>query len=301
MTDTKALYSFIFRAFIDNGEQTTSLTEILKAAEQAGIAGAWDIDRATLRNAMNILGIEVRDGMLFRNVLHEIELQPNDFALFIGAAKAVIKELGRPATADQIISMSGIKSSEIPYGGIEETLTKAGLHFIPGAGYWKYTQYSDQRTGLIMHKAGSHRRAKLADVFRQYGWPLDGREIEEYSGGEVTSKYLTRLAVHKDSSPIRSLAQGSGLYVPADQRGQFPMSPTVAKALLDIHEGRMITDKESLRIFRLVVLMGRAGLANVTQSRTVRRGQRLQTAKVSFTDKALRQLYRQANITFEAF
>lgn len=150
--------------------------------------------------------------------------------------------------------------------------------------------------------AANRQRAKaLAAYFEAHGWPAAGRQIERDTNGQVSKLFVARYAAGTGRDDV--LALGGGLYAPLHKARAdgMPMSAAVALELLALEPGALIDDHDHLRLFKIVVIMGREGWTTTKVSRTTRGGIRRQTARVTLTETGREKLEARARLAKDEF
>lgn len=293
----RRLYEAVAYKFQTAQEDTVPVDELLKECADEGNQFAWSVSRGELANALSLKGINLEDGKLTMATEQRSYLPGiSGYAEFKKAAKHAMRWRGEPIEAIDLIELTGLSGEQVPYAAMKEVLGQIGLRHIPGHGYWKYPIFSDPLTRSVSVSSLPKRIGGVIPMFRQYGWPLAGRDIEEYGG--TPSKSVSQVA-SRGNVFVRPI--GIGLYVPADQHGDIPMSANVANRLLGFKPDEWISTVEDLRSFRIACLMARKELAAVKISRVASRGKRVQRLLFEPSREGLKLLLRAAKVPAEVF
>lgn len=282
---------FLAYTFRRAGREAMPLRDLCSEGERAGYGALWHMKRQEVANGLAVRGLTIVDGEVREtSAVAAINEPPPDLDIFYTefteAAHKVMAEAKYPVDALELIARCTLgRQMRTPGTELKTVMRTAGYAFIPGAGYWRHSVYTDEHGMSIGAGTGSPQSFALSRAFANHGWPIVGKDAEQWTGGLVTSRYLIFAS---KSGPARKVAGiGSGLYVPPDRLpdGPVPMSPGVAKVILDLAPGYMLDDHEHFRLFRIALALRRAGFADVVLSRTKRNGIRRQTAKLTLTGK----------------
>lgn len=290
------LFHFIADEFNALPDDRAPIERFLTQATKAGYDEAWTISREALTNGLHLLGLQYSGGILMKPVTEPVLSRPNGFEEFRNAARGALLLAEEPLSQQALIAITGISGPAVPWSNMKAVLSKVGIHFIPGHGYWRNAIYSDASRNVITTARDPRRLAVVVEMFQQQGWPIAGKSAGER--GSLSSRQIAQ-RIAAGNRFIRTL--GGGLYVPADQKGKLPLSSDVAKALLMLGSRTAVCDHDDLRLFRMLVLMGKLGMAVTTTARSQRLGRRCQIAKASFTEKGLKHLANAAGRAEEYF
>lgn len=286
MTGHNTIYDYMAARFRAAEVQSMPLDELLEYAEQEGYAEIWEVPRAPITSAMRVRGLDVKNGVvsLPTNGVDFFDPVMTDYREFQDACVRVMKEAEHPLSPPDLIARTGLSDAAVPLSTMQHYLRRVGIHFLPGVGYWKYPQYTDDTGRIVTRRIKSERIEALIDYFQHQGWPIAGKEAERQTKGLVTSRFLVRNAVASSGKLVSGI--GSGLYVPLDRAkdGPIPMSRNIAEALLSLSPDHIIDDKDHLRLFRIALMLERQGLASLKRSRTNRDRVRRQTIRLTLKD-----------------
>jgi hypothetical protein len=297
------IYDFMAGRFREIGRPQVSMDAILSEVEAEGFIDVWQIPRGSIANAMKLRGLEVGSGSL-RLPKHEGEhFDPveTDYAEFKAAAKRIMAEAEYPLQMGELIDRTGLHAAAAPLSAMQYHLKQVGIFWLPGTGYWRHPQYTDPSGRSVSKRIRSDRVEKLVSLFEEHGWPISGKEAEQWTSGVVTSRFMTRYANQAGSSRIKGI--GSGLYVPVDkaEEGRLPMSRNVVEAVAGIDDGAILDDKDTHRLFRIMLVAERLAWVSLKRSRTTRDRTRRQTIKVRWTDEGRRNIARLTKDTADEF
>ena len=296
MPTTDDLCHYIAEEFNSIPDDRAPIERFLTQAIKDGYDEAWTISREALTNGLHLLGLQYSGGLLMKPVTEPVLSRPNGFAEFCNAARGVMVIAEEPLTQQALIALTGLSGPAVPWPNMKHVLSKVGIKFIPGHGYWRNHIYSDAALNVVTTASSPRRMSVVVEMFQQQGWPIAGRTAGER--GNLSSRQIAQ-RVASGNLFIRSL--GGGLYVPADQQGKLPMSSDVAKAMLLLGPRTSVCDQDDLRLFRVLMLMGKLGYAVTRLARTQRLGRRCQIASAVFTDKGLKYLAQMAGRPEEFF
>lgn len=297
------LYDFIAARMLELDEPSRSIEQLFEDAEQIGFFDAWDIDRRGLSNAMKARGFVVSGGMIkFPEDSDGQAFSPiaTDYETFIGKARQVLQEVGKPLSALELHERCDLVSAAMPGGRLKSIMLKNGFYYIRGAGYWTAPQFTMPNGLMLSNRIKSRRVGAIIEAFHSHGWPICGAEIADITKQLVTSSYLVKYALRPGS---RVIGIGSGLYVPADLADEkpFAMSPNIVAAIIAVQPGDLIDDKDNTKLFRIGLLMERKGMATATISRSIRGGVRVQTMRIKLLPKGERILSHKIKNPIDAF
>lgn len=302
MTKHNVIYDFMADRFRELDSQPIELEKLLMDAEREGFGEIWDMDKHGMANALQARGLVLLSGTV---KLPDVEGTPFDPVVtgyddFTKRAQDIMASQTVPLEADEIVSLVGLQRAAIPFSNMKFHLKKVGIHYIPGVGYWRYPQYTLEDGTFVSKRCRSERKAQLVEVFRKHGWPITGRDATVWSEGFVTSRYLVKQA---QINHARISGLGSGLYVPRDQteRWRIPMSRNVVERILSIDPRELIRDKPELRIFRILLLMERKGMATLARSRSSVGNERCQTLRAKLTKEGRETLERMSQSSQDEF
>jgi hypothetical protein len=280
-----------FDALADAMKRSNALTLPIEELCRIASVDIWDTPKQALANGLMVRGVVVKKGeaRLYEGPEFEPVGEP-DFREFIKAAKRVVNEAGRPVSIGDIVSASGIVSIA---PSIEHmTMRKAGLHFIPGLGYWKAEQYIAPDGTLYWREYRSTKINALMEAFRQYGWPLHSSDIEALTNGEVKRDNLVTIKNGAASNVIHSVAHG--LYVPIAAAIQVgaPISKNMAAVVMRLHPRERVMRDANMRLYRVLVWLGREKYGDCRETHArLQRGLRYYCT-FRLSDKGERQLRR---------
>lgn len=294
---TRRLHNALATAFRSSGEPSMSIDELLKSCAEEH-PEAYDATRPQLANALSARGMTLVNGIV-RLTANEQEPDngPAGWADFKRAARRAMQWRSEPMAAMDIIAETGLTEAQVPYAHMESVLASIGMHFIPGHGYWKFAIYSDGFSRIVETADTPRRIGPVIDMLRQYGWPLAGKDIERWSKGKVTAVAVSQEA-YRGNIYIRPI--GRGLYVPADQKGDLPLSANVADRLLRLLDDDWLTT-DDVRIYRLACVLGASGMATVRHARQTHSGRKLQAVSFTPNRKGMAVLLRAARRPAEVF
>lgn len=291
------LYEAVAYKFRTSQEDAVTIDALLRECFDEGHEYAWKVDREELANALSLKGINLANGTLTLADGERSHMPGlSAYTEFKKAAKHAMRWRGEPIEAIDLITATGLSGEQVPYANMKDALASIGLRFIPGHGYWKHPIYSDPVTRAVSVSVSPKRISGVMPMFRQYGWPLAGRDIERLS--ETRSRTVSEIA-SRGNMFVRPI--GIGLYVPADQRGDVPLSANVAERMLSIKPDEWVLAEDDLRSFRIACLMERKELATVKMSRISARGRRGQRLLFEPTRDGLKLLLRAARVPAEVF
>ena len=296
-------FDYMAARFRELGKPSMSLDAILSDAEEQGFMDVWEMPRGGIGNAMKVRGLEVRNGQLMFPEHDGEHFDPveTNFAEFKEAAKRVMEEAEYPLPTAELIERAGLHASAAPLASMQSHLREVGIYFLPGVGYWRHPQYTDPAGRVVSKRMRSDRVKTLVSLFEEHGWPIAGKDAERWSQGIVTSRFMTRYANQAGEARIAGI--GSGLYVPIDraEEAPLPMSRNVVEAVLAIDEETVLDDKDTHRLFRIMLVAERLGWVTLKKSRTTRDRIRRQTARVTWTEEGLKNLRRMNKNTADEF
>lgn len=272
---------------------------LMRELSHEGEHRASTMSRVELENAMSQRGIVAANGLLQLQV-DTVTVQPGSqgFRDFQKAARRALRWKSAPMDSMDLIEATSLSGDRVPYAHLKEALSDVGLRFIPGHGYWPHAIYSDPVTRAISTSCAPRRIASIIGLFRAHGWPLSGKEISTLAGASDLGRKVSEEASHGNMF-VRPI--GMGMYVPADQTGDLPMSMDVAKRMMEIGNDAWISSDADLRAFRIASLMGRKEWAEVKMGRTPGPGKRVQKLKFTPNREGYRKLLRAARLPVEVF
>lgn len=274
-----ALIRSIVTKFRADQTGIVALDDILTECVTDGFTFAWDIDRTELGNLLSVAGIQLSAGVL-TSPPEDASAYPGSagYREFQNAARKAMRWKDEPILMVDLIKATNMSGEKVPYVNMKDVLAAIGIRYIPGHGFWKHAIYSDPFTRAISVSCSPRRINGVIPLFRQYGWPLAGRDVQKWSENVTTSRDMAHNA---SAGNIFIRPIGMGMYVPKDQRGEFPMSANVAERMLALRPDEWVVDSHDLRCFRLAVLMARKGLAELKMGRHQKN--RVRSQKLLFT------------------
>lgn len=297
--NNKRLFNLITLKFRELGTPMTKLDPILAECVTEGFPNAWEVPKQEIENALSARGIALSNGFLSAPASNATAYPGSaGYRDFQNAARRAMRMKYEPVMAVDLIDATKMSGEAVPYANMKEILSHIGIRFIPGHGYWKHAIYSEPFTRTVSVSVSPRRINGVIPLFRQYGWPVSGREVERWSNGVTTSRSMSHEA-SKENIFIRPI--GMGMYVPADQPDAIPMSCNVAERMLNIKPDEWIIDHDDLRCYRIAKLMARQGLAEIKESRSTRRTIRYQRLLFTPNRPGLAMLLKAARRPAEVF
>lgn len=284
MSTTEGNLDRIAHWFHEQNKEVVTLDDALKALE------IWtlDVGREVLRNAFTARGVTYASGELRRPAPFVETAPPKaDYLPFVNAAKDIIDMAVKPVSVADLITHGGLVSTAVPPSNtLGHHLKRAGVHFIPGIGYWKHPQYITAAGEILMAAPRSKKSRRMMDTFIAHGWPLAGEEIERLTNGEVTSRFMTKQSHIKGARLVKSLR--GGLFVPAMTTTTadmpIPMTHDMAEAILSNNPSEPIYRSENVTLYKMAGLLARHRMATVKEGWGIRNGRRQRKAFMELTE-----------------
>lgn len=284
---SRSLHQEIAYRFRMKDEPTAFVRDILQECAKAGMHEAEEPNMEAIENALAARGILLRGGLM--SVMPaQFHKGPETFEVFKKAAKAALRFSAQPMEAVELIEATALAGDMVPYTSMTAVLKEAGLHYIPGAGYWRHRVYSEPVTQTVVSDH-PRRMAAVIDMFRIHGWPVAQPKT-------AAGRKLATLANAK-SGYVRAIHHG--LYVPWDQTGPLPISANVARSMVKFADDDLIS-KRDMGLLRLAFAMAGMGLGEITIHREANG---VRQRKVSFKANAagMKKLLKAARLPVEVF
>lgn len=278
--------------------QLNKIAEYFNGREEASmpladVLAAIGVERMELRDgalaaAMAARGISFEDGRLYSpKAAAAVEPASADYKPFIAAALEIIDMATAPIPAAEMVGATGIAASAIPRGGFSHHLTAAGIHYIPGAGYWKAPQFVGDDGEFFYAPPKAKKVRIMLECFKLHGWPLAGEDVERLTSGAVASRFVTLHAAKAGGSAVIK-GIGNALFVPAGAmetpERPVPISPGVAGELLKLTPADKIFRSENVLLYKLARVLERHGHAKVFGRFLVRNGRRQRAVSLELTE-----------------
>jgi hypothetical protein len=293
MTSHNVIYDYIADKFRNDEREEITLDELLLDAEFEGFGDIWEIPKQGMANAFSARGLVLADGKLSFPVNEEGPFDPieNNYGDFINKAVEVLKAAEHPLDMATLASMVDMHKATVPYGSMQTLLAPHGFHFLPGLGYWRHPQFKNPDGSIVSKRYKSERKNALMEAFEKYGWPISAKDVEKQTGGLANGRYIQR-ETQVGNPIVKSI--GSGLYVPvSEMEGQkIPMSINVVREVLSLQDGSLIVDKPTTRMFKLMLVLHRAGWVTSKKSRSTFDGERCQSQRVTLTELGKKELQK---------
>lgn len=295
------LPDFIAATLLANESQHMKLDDLLRDAYANGFIDVWDMPVEAIVNMVLVEGWMHIDGAIYKPTEADrfASNAPADYSAFIKAAKRVVTTAMAPVTAHNLVLQLGLTNEPVPYSSMQSVMLRGGMHHIAGLGYWHAPVFSREDGVLISKRGTSPELEVISGLFQSEGWPLVSKDIEQRTEGEITSRFMTLMARH-DLGEISAL--GSGLFIPRDRASDkyVPMSRNVADECLRLLDTReKVSDKGSLRFYRIGLVAERRGLASLQRSHTTLGGRytgvRAYTMRIDWNRKGVLMLRRMAS------
>lgn len=265
-------------------------------AEKANV-NLWTTEKLAIVQALAVRGYSCA-GMIVRPIdPGELTLPDRTtFDEFLSVAKRIMAEATVPIPGPDLVGMCGLAKTSIPMGSLAFHLKRIGIHYIAGIGFWRSPQYIDSSGRMYARRGKSEKIGQALRLFKEYGWPLTGRDLEALSEGEVSSRFISK---HAARAAPDIISVGHGLFVPAaaHSRTRLPMAPSVAKHLLAIGPREYIDGYDSRRFYRIVDWLEGQGLVEASRSTTTRDGIFRRRVRFRWTDagqEAVREVIARA-------
>lgn len=294
-------FDYLARRFDEVGEPHMQLAALLADAEETGF-NLDDVSLKAIRQALHLRSLKLERGIVMREEPQNLNPVKTDFEEFVSEAERIIREAIQPVDTIELLSQIEMSHDAIPLASIKTCLRDVGLHYIPGAGYWTHPQYTDQAGRIVTRRCRSERLEKLIECFEQHGYPMTALDIEKWTDGMAPRHWAVRYATSSGGAPIIK-GIGAGLYVPVDKldTAKIPMSYNMAAAINDLTPDQVLNNKDHLRLFKVALLLGKHGYADVHTSRTSRGNVRCQTARVELNEKGRRMVRKAMRDTTDEF
>lgn len=253
MTATAATFEEIARYVFDSGTDNVPLESALKAISLFSL----NCEARVLKAEMASRGISYANGEL--TIIGPKDRAPRRPTLkpFAERAKLALEMATRPIPAADLIFMSGLTTEALPASGLAQSMRSIGAFHIPGLGYWRHTQYADSNGRLFFRPHFSDKANRLLVCFREFGWPLSGRFIEDATGGEIKDRYCSSSSLTQSKPVVRMVYRS--LFVPSGVDNAkylpFPMTKRIASLLLEADGREQISSGDDNFVFKLCRMM----------------------------------------------
>lgn len=289
MPATEHTFNAIANAYYEQGRATVPLEEILRSLD----LWEWTVPKKVLKDALAVRGLTLANDEISETG-DTAPLIPvkTGYEAFIRAAKDAIEMVEKPVSAGELIGMTGLATEAVPAESLAYHLRRAGIYYIPGVGFWRYPQFATVRGELLATPGRSKKARRIAEAFKEHGWPLAGEEVERITAGEVSSRFMSQQAHKKAHRMVATI--GNSLFVPAGIAATsdmpVPVTHNVVAAILDHSPSKPLFRDEDVKLYKLAAVLARHGLATVRQGWSRRHGRQTRIVFMELTETGHRLL-----------